>query len=132
MGPTWGPPGSCRPQVGPCWPIKPCYQSSYSLAHHSESGFDHGGLFYGGEDRAVLGIIYICANSNLVDTFLQMPKHLQKLYNISIMLFRMKYLINPKIVFDKCHRRNCLPCAHPIIVTLAGRLIFRLSLHQMP
>ena len=23
--PTWGPPGSCRPQVGPCWPHKPCY-----------------------------------------------------------------------------------------------------------
>ena len=24
--PTWGPPGSCRPQVGPCWPHEPCYQ----------------------------------------------------------------------------------------------------------
>ena len=26
MGPTWGPPGSCRPQMGPCWPHEPCYQ----------------------------------------------------------------------------------------------------------
>ena len=26
MGPTWGPPGSCRPQVGPCKPHEPCYQ----------------------------------------------------------------------------------------------------------
>ena len=26
MGPTWGPPGSCRPQMGPCWPLEPCYQ----------------------------------------------------------------------------------------------------------
>ena len=25
MGPTWGPPGSCRPQMGPCWPHEPCY-----------------------------------------------------------------------------------------------------------
>ena len=47
MGPTWGPPGSCWPQMGPmlapltllsgkfiglrwalCWPHKPCYQGS--------------------------------------------------------------------------------------------------------
>ena len=28
MGPTWGPPGSCRPQMGPCWPHEPCYQGS--------------------------------------------------------------------------------------------------------
>ena len=21
LGPTWGPPGSCRPQMGPCWPL---------------------------------------------------------------------------------------------------------------
>ena len=26
MGPTLGPPGSCRPQMGPCWPHEPCYQ----------------------------------------------------------------------------------------------------------
>ena len=25
MGPTWGPPGSCRSQVGPCSPHEPCY-----------------------------------------------------------------------------------------------------------
>ena len=28
MGPTWGPPGSCRPQVGPMWPREPCYQGT--------------------------------------------------------------------------------------------------------
>ena len=26
MGPPWGPPGSCRSQVGPIWPHEPCYQ----------------------------------------------------------------------------------------------------------
>ena len=26
MGPTWGPPGSCRPQMAICWPHEPCYQ----------------------------------------------------------------------------------------------------------
>ena len=26
MGPTWGPPGSCRPQMGPILPHEPCYQ----------------------------------------------------------------------------------------------------------
>ena len=26
MGLTWGPPGSCRPQMGPCWPHEPCHQ----------------------------------------------------------------------------------------------------------
>ena len=26
MGPTWGPPGSWRPQMAPCWPHEPCYQ----------------------------------------------------------------------------------------------------------
>ena len=26
MGPTWGPPGSYRPHVGPCRPHEPCYQ----------------------------------------------------------------------------------------------------------
>ena len=25
MVPTWGPPGSCRPQMTPCWPHEPCY-----------------------------------------------------------------------------------------------------------
>ena len=28
MGPTWGPPGSCQPQMGPCWPHEPCYQGT--------------------------------------------------------------------------------------------------------
>ena len=28
MGPTWGPSGSYRPQMGPCWPHEPCYQES--------------------------------------------------------------------------------------------------------
>ena len=27
MRSTWGPPGSCRPQMGPCWPNEHCYQS---------------------------------------------------------------------------------------------------------
>ena len=26
MWPTWGPPRSCRPQMGPCWPHEPCYE----------------------------------------------------------------------------------------------------------
>ena len=26
MGPTWGPPGSCRPQMGPMLVREPCYQ----------------------------------------------------------------------------------------------------------
>ena len=26
MEPTGGPPGSCRPRCGPCWPHEPCYQ----------------------------------------------------------------------------------------------------------
>ena len=38
MGPTWGPPGSCRPQMGPCWPHEPCYQGSYSVRQHGELG----------------------------------------------------------------------------------------------
>ena len=29
MGPTWGPPGSCRPQVGPCCPHKHCYRGCF-------------------------------------------------------------------------------------------------------
>ena len=30
LGPTWGPPGSYRPQMGPCWPQEPCYQGCYA------------------------------------------------------------------------------------------------------
>ena len=35
MGPTWGPPGSCRPQMGPCWLHETCYQGiiKYILWH---------------------------------------------------------------------------------------------------
>ena len=29
MGPTWGPSGSCRPQMGPCWPHEPWNQGRY-------------------------------------------------------------------------------------------------------
>ena len=28
MGPTWGPPGSCGPQMGPYCPPEPCYQGN--------------------------------------------------------------------------------------------------------
>ena len=28
LGTTWGPPGSSRPQMAPCWPHEPCYQGS--------------------------------------------------------------------------------------------------------
>ena len=28
MGPTWDPPGSCRPPMAPCWPHEPCYQGA--------------------------------------------------------------------------------------------------------
>ena len=28
MEPTWGPPGPCRPQMGPCWPHEPCYEGN--------------------------------------------------------------------------------------------------------
>ena len=32
MGPTWGPPGSCRPQEGgPCWPREHCYLGGHKL-----------------------------------------------------------------------------------------------------
>ena len=31
MRPTWGPPGSCRPQMGPCWSHEPCYQGCLKL-----------------------------------------------------------------------------------------------------
>ena len=36
MGPTWDPPGSCRPQMGPCWPHWPCYQG---CSHQSVAGW---------------------------------------------------------------------------------------------
>ena len=29
MGPTWGPPRSCRPRWAPCWPHEPCYEGGY-------------------------------------------------------------------------------------------------------
>ena len=29
MRSTWGPPGSCRPQMGPFWPLEPCYEGCY-------------------------------------------------------------------------------------------------------
>ena len=28
MEPSWGPPGSCRSQMAPCWPHETCYQGS--------------------------------------------------------------------------------------------------------
>ena len=34
MRPTLGPPGSCRPQMGPCWPHEPCYQGGWHVAIH--------------------------------------------------------------------------------------------------
>ena len=34
MGPTWGPPGSCRLQMGPCWPHEPCYQGWVTFRYH--------------------------------------------------------------------------------------------------
>ena len=39
VGPTWGPPGSCRSQMAPCWPHEPCYQRnivSYFAVMNSE------------------------------------------------------------------------------------------------
>ena len=51
MGPTWGPPGSCRPQVAPCWPHESCYQGwhsrpgargSKSFISHKDSWAPHG------------------------------------------------------------------------------------------
>ena len=29
MGPTWGPPGPCRPQMGPMLAHEPCYRGNY-------------------------------------------------------------------------------------------------------
>ena len=37
MGPTWGPPGSCRPQMAPCWPHEPCYQGVFPCYIYSHS-----------------------------------------------------------------------------------------------
>ena len=31
IGPTWGPPGSCCPQMGPCWTQENCYQGSHII-----------------------------------------------------------------------------------------------------
>ena len=39
MGPTWGPPGSCRPQMGPM--LAPCYQGWIPLVHPSLCLFIH-------------------------------------------------------------------------------------------
>ena len=32
MGPTWGPPGSCRPRWGPYWSHEPCYQGPRNIS----------------------------------------------------------------------------------------------------
>ena len=34
MGPTWGPPGACRPRWAPCWPHEPCYQGSIRFSRN--------------------------------------------------------------------------------------------------
>ena len=34
MGPTWDPPGSCRPQVGNCWPLERCDQGIYYFCNN--------------------------------------------------------------------------------------------------
>ena len=41
MWPTWGPPGSYRPQMAPCWPHEPCYQGSYDtfVQYHTRNLF---------------------------------------------------------------------------------------------
>ena len=31
MGPTWGPPGSCQPQMGPMLAYEPCYQGCFII-----------------------------------------------------------------------------------------------------
>ena len=43
MWPTCGPPGSCRPQMGPYWPHEPCYQGCYRkiLQCIESTGFIH-------------------------------------------------------------------------------------------
>ena len=35
MGPAWDPPGSCRPQMGPCWPHEPCYLGKLPLKRYT-------------------------------------------------------------------------------------------------
>ena len=35
MGPTWGPPGSCRPQMGPILAHEPCYRGWKALVNHA-------------------------------------------------------------------------------------------------
>ena len=39
VGTTWGPPGSCRPQLGPCWPHEPCNQGTllFSIQYSNEA-----------------------------------------------------------------------------------------------
>ena len=41
MGSTWGPPGSCRPKMGPCWPHEPCYQGVYMIGIKPHSGSNY-------------------------------------------------------------------------------------------
>ena len=36
MGPTWGPPGSCRPRWVPCRSHEPCYLGSFQLIHDQD------------------------------------------------------------------------------------------------
>ena len=57
-GPTWGPPGSCRPQMSPCWPHEPCYQVSqhYPLWRHAVP-FHGYSKPSGNLHRAIVGII---------------------------------------------------------------------------
>ena len=43
MGPTWGPPGSCRPQMGPMLAHESCYQGNFAV-----SGVPVGGLALSG------------------------------------------------------------------------------------
>ena len=37
MGPTWDPPGSCRPRWAPCWPHEPCYQGTFTPQRGKQS-----------------------------------------------------------------------------------------------
>ena len=42
MGPTWGPPGSCRPQMGPWWPHENCNEVIkllFDVIIHSRSDY---------------------------------------------------------------------------------------------
>ena len=43
---TWGPPGSCGPQMAPCWAHEPCYQgwsniTWYFMQHYIDSGITY-------------------------------------------------------------------------------------------